>query len=317
MIRAIHARALFASAILPLTLIVSGCDESDRTGPTPESTEIAEAPGAPAAAAPAGIVFASFSLQPSQLNTVHTGIVRAINPSSLLSFLSQVRAKKGRVLLLLSGGSAAYRNPDKTFNLTKWKAAVDRYRKVNFSSYVSDGTIVGHFVLDEPHYPSRWGNKVIPQATVEEAARHSKQLWPNLPTIVNAPLNWLASANVTYTHLDAGWALYTAGVHNSAATWIANQVAKAKQKKLGVFAGLNVLDGGNGSSGFHGNLKNRWAMSAAEVRSYGSALLGQSYVCGMGLWEYRSGYYGRADIKSALSDISTKARNHAKTSCRQ
>jgi len=82
-------------------------------------------------------------------------------------------------------------------------------------------------------------------------------------------------------------------------------------------AGLNVLDGGNGSSGFHGNYPNAWAMSASELRTYGSALLAQSYICGFTMWKYTSAYYDRADIRSAMGELSTKAKAHVKTSCRQ
>jgi len=142
---------------------------------------------------------------------------------------------------------------------------VDRYRNVDFSAYIDDGTIVGHFVIDEPQFASRWGGKVIPQATVEAAAAYSKQIWPTLPTIVNAPAHWLAAS----------------------------------------------------TSGFHGNYPGKWAMSAAELRTYGAALLSQSHVCGFGMWEYRSAYYDRADVKSAMADLSARARSHAKTSCRQ
>ena len=31
----------------------------------------------------------------------------------------------------------------------------------------------------------------FPWPVVEEAAKHSKSRWPNLPTLVNAPANWL------------------------------------------------------------------------------------------------------------------------------
>ncbi len=302
--------------MLLVPVLLAACTESERTGPTTESPDVATSQAA-AAAAPSGIMFASFGLTPSQLSTVHTGIVKGNNPSELLSYLSQVRAKGGRVLVKLAGGDQQYRNPDNTFNLTKWKAQLDRYRNINFSSYIADGTIVGHYLIDEPHFPSRWGNHTIPQSTVEEAAKYSKQLWPNMPTLVNAPANWLASASVAYTGLDAGWAMYRASGSSSPATWVASQVKKAKSKGLGLFAGLNVLDGGDGSSGFRGNLPNRWAMSAAEVRSYGTALLAQSYVCGFAMWTYKASYYDRADVKSAMADVSAKARSHAKTSCKQ
>ena len=292
------------------------CAEDERLGPTAE----AEAVGGPdntAAAALSGIVLSSAALTVSQVNSVHTGLIETATPSNILSLLSQLRAKNGRVLIKLAGGDKAYRNSDGTFNLAKWKSGVDRFKKINFSSYITDGTIVGHFLVDEPHFAGRWGDKAIPQATVEAAAKYSKQLWPNLPTIVSAPANWLASAPVTYVHLDAGWAMFRSKTSSSPADYISQQVKRAKSKRLGLVAGLNVLDGGNGSSGIRGTQPKTWAMSAAELRKYGSALLGQSYVCAFSLWRYSSSYYSRADIKSAMADLSAQARNHAKTSCRQ
>jgi hypothetical protein len=297
-------------------LVMVACADGDRLGPTAGADPVSGPDNAAAAALP-GIVFASSALTVSQLNSVHTGLVEAPTPSGLLSFLSQVRAKGGRVLLKLAGGEGTYRNADGTFNLTKWKSGVDRYRNIDFSSYVADGTIVGHFLVDEPHFASRWGDKAIPQATVEAAAKHSKQRWPNLPTIVNSPANWLASVPVTYVYLDAGWAMFRAKTSSSPANWAALQVSRAKSKGLGLVAGLNVLDGGDGSSGIRGTQPRTWAMSAAELRKYGSALLSQSYVCAFSMWRYSGSYYGRADVKSAMADLSAQARSHARTSCRQ
>jgi hypothetical protein len=310
------AGRLLPSLLAAFLIGSAACTDEDRMGPGAEA-DAASLPASAAAKAPSGIAFASWKLTPSQLGSVHTGIVGSVAPSALPGYLAQVRARGGRVLVKLRGGEGTYRNPNGTFNLAKWKSSVDKYRKVNISSYIADGTIIGNFVIDEPHFPSRWGNKTIPHATLEEAAKYSKQIWPTLPTVVNAPANWLAATSVTFTHLDAGWALYRASAHSSPSTWAANQVRHAKSKKLGLFAGLNVLDGGNGSSGFHGNLPRRWAMSAAELRKYGSALLAQSHMCGFAMWSYSSSYYGRADIKSAMAELSAKAKTHAKTSCRQ
>lgn len=297
-------------------LVAGGCADDERLGPTAAADPVGESETAAAVTLP-GIVFSSSALTASQLNSVHTGLVEAPTPSGLLSFLSQVRARGGRVLIKFGGGENSYKNSDGTFNLTKWKTAVDRYRNIDFSSYIADGTIVGHFLVDEPHFPGRWGDKGIPQATVEEAARHSKLRWPSLPTLVNAPANWLASVPVTYVALDAGWAMFRAKTSSSASKYATQQVKRAKSKGLGLVAGLNVLDGGDGSSGIRGTQPRTWAMSAAELREYGSALLAQSYVCAFSMWRYDATYYNRADVKSALADLSAKARSHAKTSCRQ
>ncbi len=42
-------------------------------------------------------------------------------------------------------GSSDVANGNGTFNLTKWKAALDRYAGVDLSSFVGDGTIAGHY----------------------------------------------------------------------------------------------------------------------------------------------------------------------------
>ena len=80
---------------------------------------------------------------------------------------------------------------------------------------------------------------------------------------------------------------------------------------------MNVLDGGNGSSKIAGWTRGKWAMSPGEIRTYGSAMLAQSYSCAFFQWMYDGPYYSRSTIRQAMADISAKARNHAKTACRQ
>jgi hypothetical protein len=58
-------------------------------------------------------------------------------------------------------------------------------------------------------------------------------------------------------------------------------------------------------------------MSADEIRKYGYAMLGDAHACAFFNWQHDTGYYGIASIKSAMADVSDRARRHAKTSCRQ
>jgi hypothetical protein len=309
--RSIGARAIAIIVVLAL----AGCSADERLAPAAEGTATQQLPDFVSTAVPPGVVFASYNLPMSLMGSTHTGTILPGTVSGVLSSLSTVKSRGGRVLLRLHGDGVV-RNTDGTFNLDKWKAQIERFRNVNFGPYIDDGTIIGHFVVDEPHFPSRWGGKAIPQATVEAMARHSKQLWRTMKTIVSAPPTWFASVPVTYTYLDAGWAIYYAKIGNPT-TWINNQTSKAKLKGLGLVASLNVLDGGNGSSGFAGNYPNKFAMSATELRSYGTALLAQTYVCAFAMWKYTSAYYGRTDIKSAMAELSRKAKAHPATSCRQ
>jgi hypothetical protein len=297
-----------------LSLALGACDNSDRLGPS--ATAPAETPGQFAVAAPSGIVLASSQLPVSSLGSLHTGTILPSTPSNILSYLSQVKGRGGRVLVKLYGSEKAIENEDGTFNFDKWKSMVSRYRTINIGPYITD-TIVGHYFIDEPNYPSRWGGKMIPQATVEAMAKYSKQLWPTMATIVSAPPAWFASTSLTYTYLDAAWAMYLREKSTDPVGWAARQVTLAKKKGLGLFGGLNVLDGGNGLSGMRGTVPRGWNMTASELRTYGSAILAQSYICGFSMWRYSSTYYSKSDIKSAMAELSTKARNHAKTSCRQ
>jgi hypothetical protein len=294
---------------------------SDSTGVPLDSTGSA-ATAAFAAGTQPGIVFGSYGMDPANLNSIHTGALRGggITETNVLQFLAAMKAKGGRLVLKMCNGEDKYvKNADGTFSFAKWKALVDRFRKVNLGPYISDGTLLGHFLIDEPHRTAKWGGKIIPQATVEAMAAYSKQIWPALPTLVRVVPSWLASAPVTYRALDAGWLQYGYGKGNPA-TMVASETTIAKQKGLGLVIGLNILDGGNGSSGVRGWSSGKWAMTASEIRNYGSALLSQSYTCGFFNWTYQyfgPNYYARSDINSAMADLSSKAKAHARTSCSQ
>ncbi len=57
-------------------------------------------------------------------------------------------------------------------------------------------------------------------------------------------------------------------------------------------------------------------MSAGEIRKYGEALLKEGHACGFFSWNYDSDYYRRSDIRSAMADVSAKARAHPRTACK-
>jgi len=265
-----------------------------------------------------GITFGTFTMPTSYLSSVHNGthLGGPLSPSNIVSVLTATRSKGGRIVIKLCKGSDSYvKDADGNFSLTKWKALVSQYRNVNLAPFIADGTILGHFLIDEPHRTAKWG-RVIPQATIEAMAAYSKQIWPTMPTMVRVVPSWLEAAPVTYTHLDAGWLQYTANKGN-VTTLVTAEVAAAKRKRLGIVVGINVLDGGNGSSKIPGWTRGQYAMSATELRTYGTALLNQSYACAFFNWSHGTSYYGRTDIKAAMAELSAKAKIHTKTSCRQ
>ncbi len=324
-----HAARLLAAGLLVLAV---GCTDDDPVAPSvPTAAETAAAPAAPAApetpgvmavdkrSSHAGIVFGTFNMRNNYLDNVHTGWMNGgpLEPSSILSWLSGARAKGARAVIKLSKGRDSYiKNSDGTFSLTKWKDLVGRYRNVNLAPYINDGTIIGHYLVDEPHRTGRWGGKAISQATLEEMAKFSKQLWPEMHTLVRVAPSYLAGSSVTYRYLDAGWTQYTAG-KGSAAQWVKSEAAAAKRKGLGLVVGLNVINGGNGSSRIRGDRGSEWSMSANEIREYGNAMLSEDLACAFFSWQHQTTYYNRSDIKKAMAEVSAKAKAHRKTSCRQ
>ncbi|HZA93741.1 MAG TPA: hypothetical protein VE420_14045 [Gemmatimonadales bacterium] len=250
-------------------------------------------------------------------NSIHTGAKRGgITPENVISVLTDARARGARLVLKFSLPDPYIQNSDGTFNFTKWKDLVNRYRSIDLNTFIADGTLLGHFLIDEPHMANKWGGKIVPQATVEAMAQYSKQIWPYVNTLVHTKMTWLASTSVTYHYLDAGWVQY-ASSKGPVSTWASTEISNAKTKGLGLVMGLNVLNGGNGSSGIRGTKSGKYSMSGSELRSYGTTILDQTYACAFVMWEHKPTYYDRTDIKSAMSALSLKAKAHVKTSCRQ
>jgi hypothetical protein len=291
------------------------------TAPTPaDSLPIDTASVTPTTLAGLGIPFGLMNIRAKNMTSMYQGSQLGIEPPYLLDELRIAKSKGGRIVLKMAGKRDEYiQNGDGTFSLTKWKSLVDRYKSVDFSSYIADGTLWGHFLIDEPENAKKWGGKPLTQATVEAMAQYSKRHWQGLITFARTPPSWLAKSAITYVYLDAGWTQY-AYWRGSASAWVAAEAAAAQGKDLGLMTGLNVLDGGNGSSGIRGWLSYRWTMTAAEIRAYGTAMLGSSLGCGFLSWTHLyqgAEYFARSDINSAMTDLWNKAKAHAPTSCRQ
>jgi hypothetical protein len=271
-----------------------------------------------AMSARSGVAFGSWGMSNEHLNQVHTGWMDggSISPENVISRLKGARARGGRVVIKLSKGGERHVKTNGRFSLTKWKGLVSRYRRVNLTPFIQDGTIIAHYLVDEPHREERWGRGAISRKTIEEMARFSKQLWPGMATVARVAPSWLAGASFRWRYLDAGWAQYRAN-RGDAGRWIAAETRAAEREGLGLLVGLNVLNGGNGSSRIRGHSRGKWAMSGSEIRRYGAALLSSRRACGFFSWIYQPGYYGRSDIRSAMAEVSRRAKAHGRTSCKQ
>jgi hypothetical protein len=262
-----------------------------------------------------GIAFGPFDLPNSMLGSNYTGSIKAVGPGDVLGTLAAARRAGARILVRLSAGNQYWLNKDHTVNLEKWKSQVARFKGVDLQPYINDGTLLGHVMIDEPHDQSNWGGKPVPYATLEAMARYSKQLWPGMTTVIRSYPDWLAKASFKWSYLDATVAQYTAakGDINS---WVKNQASYAKQEGLGLMFSMNLLNGGNKSSGIKGLYKGMYSISASQLKSWGSLLATHPQACALFGWSYSSSYFGRSDIKAAMAYLASKTETRGRVSCR-
>jgi hypothetical protein len=190
---------------------------------------------------------------------------------------------------------------------------VDEFRGFDLSSYIADGTLMGHFLMDEPSDPSNWNGHVVAVADIDEMARYSKEIWPDLPAVLRAWPDYVKGFNFQY--LDAVWAQYHSRF-GSLDNFIASNVRDSKASGLALVMGLNVVAGGTEQSmkGYHNE---RLAMTADQVRTWGNRILDEPYICGFFMFRYNAAYLARPDIQDALADLSRKAQNLPKRPCRR
>jgi hypothetical protein len=221
----------------------------------------------------------------------------------MLSELSAIKSRGGKVILNLVGGHPNYLDANGRFSMTKWKQRVDAFKSIKFGSYVRDGTVIAHHVIDEPNDPSNWGGVPIPPATVEEMARYSKQLWPNMPTVARVESSYLAKWTGSYVYLDGAWAQWVAR-KGDPGEFITRNVADAKRKGLSLITGLNILKGDF-----------REPLSPSLIKSAGSALLTSFYPCAFISWQYDVEYLASPGVRDALRFLRAKALNRPYKSC--
>jgi hypothetical protein len=266
---------------------------------------------------PLGIAFGPQHLPQNLFGPVYTGTVRIASPRNVVSILEAARGTRTRVILNLSTTPGS-RNPDGSFSIERWKARVDRFTRINFEPYIADGTLLGHYLMDEPHSPKNWNGKPVPFSDIEAAARYSKARWPNMTTFVRTHPEFLAGAPFTWVYVDAAWAQYSAR-RGDVRTYLEENVASAKSLGLGLVVGMNLLTGGSSESGIRGYHEGTWAMSASQIRAWGSILAAEPYACALSMWKYdkdNPAYLDRPDVQAAMAEVSQIATNRPRASCR-
>lgn len=271
-----------------------------------------------------GIPFGPSKLPFEEMGGVFTGTKLNPSPDEILDELKMARSAGVRVFLVLVGAQSNYTNPDGSFNLEDWRARVDRFRDIDFTEFVDDGTIIAHQLIDEAKARSQWDGTVITNDVIDEMAHYSKQLFPAMRTVLRVEPSLLeehaggyevALPDFRWHYLDAAWAPYLVR-KGSVEDYAENQQRSADRQDLGLVLELNTYDGGDGSSGMRSpNRDDKWVMSSAELVEYGTALLKGTRGCALILWRYETPgsefedvvYFRRPDVAAAVEELALVA----------
>jgi hypothetical protein len=266
-----------------------------------------------------GIPFGLYHLPETEFAPPFTSALRnGTDPAEVIPILDAARKAGVKVYLNMFVSRRQIQNPDGSFSLERWKQRIDRFQNLGLEPFISDGTLAGNYLMDEPDSKGKWNGQSVPYADIEAAAAYSKQLWPGLTTMIRADPLFLQKAPFRWVYLDAAWAQYTTRKGN-VEDYARRHAAVAKELGLGLVVGLNVLDGGDGSSGLEGTKVKYFAMSATEVMHNGSVLLREPGACALLLWKYDRedrAYFQRPEIRAALETLGLLAATHPASSCK-
>ena len=129
---------------------------------------------------------------------------------------------------------------------SKWKSRLDRFKGVNFDPYINDGTVIGHYMIDEPNDPANWGGQArVERVTLEEMAKYSKDRGPTWPP----SSGWIPKYLRQQPPLPRCGLGPVSLAPGNVDSYAREMVSEAQRKGVQLIVGLNILKGGapNGS----------------------------------------------------------------------
>lgn len=254
-----------------------------------------------------------------------------INADTLILQINAARNKGQRLMVAMTGGPSTRYTTNGQFDMAKWKSVMNTYNKsalkTAVAAAVSDGTIIGNQMIDEPE-TKRWGT-VLTKAMLDQMAAYVKTIFPTLPVGLNhGPPGYKWRATEHYTKVD--YVLYQYNYYitsGNVTAWRDAVLAQAKLDGVTPALSLNVLNGGKQDKGDgyydcagtgQGGLGTRYPncqMTSDQLRSWGKTLAPRG--CFMMLWQYDPSYMAESANQLAFKDIAALAAATPKRSCRR
>jgi len=254
------------------------------------------------------------------MNHVPDGYVSATGVNAVRTMLDTARARGVRVVIRVTGGNPGTDpNNDPPFVLQDWKDAFDPVSGMNINQYLTDGTLIGHFAIDEPFADFSNMNSGFLEDICEY--QKSKPGWSQVPCIIrekNTKLHEEAPAG-GYQFVDAGWAQLAAHHYVPHSTYdgdfgayFRDNLAKGDLVGIGLMYGFNMFNGET-VPGCDKPDGTRCAMTADDIEAVADTLAAIGNDQGCGVIGYRidpnpgaeRDYFFRADIQNAMEYLNS------------
>jgi hypothetical protein len=337
---------LLRSSAFALLAIVAGaaCDNADPLNnngesDTPAAPAVADGPdaGTPALATVSysGLPYGPIGLWDSYTTvswgpSPFTGTQNYTDAAGIITQINAARTKKQRLILSLTGGPSTRYTTDGKFDMTKWKNKMNTFNtstiKSAIAAAVSDGTVIGNQMIDEPE-TRRWGGNIT-KATLDAMATYGHNMFPTLPMGLNhgpPAYNWRSSER--YKVVD--YVLYQYNYYitsGNVTAWRSAVLDRAKIDGVTPMFSINILDGGvqdrdgnysctsAGQAG-KGTYAPNCRMTSTQVSTFGRALA--TYGCAMQMWRYDDTFISKTANQDAFKSIASLVASSPRKSCRR
>ncbi|HEY3012802.1 MAG TPA: hypothetical protein VGJ36_08655 [Gemmatimonadales bacterium] len=256
-----------------------------------------------------------------------TGSLNSVSADYLVDRINAARTLHKKLLLAMTGGSHDNYKTNGVFDMAKWQAKMDTYKtsaiKTAVAAGVSDGTIIGNIVMDEPSNTSpdnSWGPVgTMNKARVDSMAAYARAIFPTLP--MGVTMDYSIWPDQSYKELDFIISQYR---------WAKGDVTAYRDGALALGArdghriafSMNVIDGGYKISGCPipqtggpGSYSTNCRMTAQQVHDYGF-ILGPAG-CSLVMWRYDTDFMAASDNQQAFKDVANRLTTAPAMTCRR
>ncbi len=250
----------------------------------------------------------------------------ATTASTILERIAEARTRKVHLMMAMMGGANSQYLTDGVFDRAKWRARLQTFNTSTIrqavAQAVSDGTVLGTNVMDEPFNP-KWGPKgTMTKARVDSLCADVKAIFPTLPV---GPTHDHDDFEPTksYRVCDFIVSQYRKA-KGDVSTFRDAGLALAQRDGHAIAFSMNILDGGTpdrdgtwdcAGTGGKGTYAPNCRMTAAQLREFGR-VLGPAG-CAMLMWRYDDAFMADPDNALAFRDVGSLLVTAQRKSCRR